>query len=162
MNIEREVDKFVANMPFHSAAEGIALALVIFYSSTLAMKLPPQVMVYMATTPAKIAALAFVISMTSKKPVFSVALAVGVFATLNVIQHRGFWEQFSGEYEVAPFQSAEKIVAGPELKNAMFKTRQRQRLAKDAARAAIVTDGTAAGVLADDNLFQTAPYGFEI
>lgn len=151
-NIDREINKIAANMPFSNAMEGIILAIIVFYSSTLAMKLPPPVLEHMATTPAKIISLAFVLSLAIHKPTISLALAVGIFASINAVQHRGFWEQFieEREDEGTPYTAADKIVPGPALKNDMFKTRQRMRVAKSA------------GVTSDDNLFQTAPYGFDI
>lgn len=153
----------MTNMPYRTVVEGLALAVVVFYSSTLAMKLPTSVMERMASTPAKIAALAIVLSISTRKPTLSLALAVGIFASVNVAQHRGFWEQFSGEqdYEIMPYKSAERLVPGPAMKNAIFKTRQRMRIAKD-ERIRTSKDGKNAGVTADDNLFQTAPYGFDI
>lgn len=156
INLDKEVYNFFANLPYNKSLEGIALAVIILYSSTFALHLPAEVLQFMASTPAKIAAIAFILAIANKKPILSLALAVGIFASLNAAQHRGIWEQFDvmdtpkNGYDVMPFRSAERIVPGPALKDAMFKARQRVRLEKTA------------GVLKDDNLFQTAPYGFDI
>lgn len=152
-NIDRRLYGSFSKVPFPEVIEGLVLAVLIFYSSTFAMKLPPRALEYMATTPAKIAALAAIFAIATKRLTMSVALAVGIFASLNASQHRGFWEQFNEEREQdtpQSYKSPSRIVPGPAFKDAMFKMRQRIRLEK------------AAGVTTDDNIFQTAPYGFDV
>jgi|SRR5215217_663640 len=149
-NLDVQVYDFFRKIPFNDSLEGIVLAVIILYSSTFALQLPKEVVAFMASTPATIAALAFVLTLSNRKPTISLALAVGIFATLNAAQHRGFWEHFDTRNDAVAYKSPERIVPGPAFKDAMFKTRHRIRLEK------------AAGISKDDNLFQTAPYGFDI
>lgn len=149
-NLDVQVYNFFRKLPFNDSFEGIALAVIILYSSTFALRLPKEAITFMASTPVTIAALTFVLTLSNRKPIVSLALVVGIFATLNAVQHRGFWEHFDTRNDAVPYKSPDRIVPGPALKDAMYKTRHRIRLEK------------AAGISKDDNLFQTAPYGFDI
>ena len=63
------------------------------------------------------------------------------------------------DYDVAPFSAPDKIVAGAALEDEMFKVRRKRNVARNAINP---TDVLVAGALSDDNLFQTAPYGYSL